>query len=215
MGLFRRRQETLNERLLREAGLDPVQTFGDTAAEAAEPEWESEPEPAKRRAPRRPPFETGDINLGRRGMVESGADEWDAVIGASAPSLLGNEVAFTTLPNGDIVVGAEQGDGDLSPLADAVEAKIDRPYTATASRAGPHLWMVGARRIQVAQVELAEGSEIELTQNDGSHEVRVDGEPSNATVPELVRLGRQQGPNYCVEATRIDGDFWEVRATAL
>ena len=31
MGLFRRKQETLNEQLLREAGLDPAQTLGDAA----------------------------------------------------------------------------------------------------------------------------------------------------------------------------------------
>jgi hypothetical protein len=46
--------------------------------------------------------------------------------------------------------------------------------------------------------------------------LRVDGEPSEALVPaELERLGETLGSSFYVEADRIDGDYWEVRATAL
>jgi hypothetical protein len=46
--------------------------------------------------------------------------------------------------------------------------------------------------------------------------LRVDGEQSNAFVPaELKRLGETLGDSFYVEAERIDGDLWEVRATAL
>ena len=204
MGFFRRRQETLNEQLLREAGLDPAEVLGD------EP---PEPEPAP---PAPPPFPTGDISLGwRRNSVASGTGEWDAVATARVASVEGNHAEFTTLPNGDVIVEREKGDGDLSPLADAVEKKLDPPYRAVATRQDGDLWAVGAKRIQVAKFELAEGDAVELSENDGVHELRVDGEPSDAEIPELVQLGQQAGSAYCVEGKRIDGDFWEVRVSAL
>jgi hypothetical protein len=209
VGLFRRTQETLNEQLLREAGLDPAQTLGQTTR-ASEPE----PEPELSAPP--PPFPTGDIHLSlRRGRFNGGTGDWDAVATARAPGLTGDQAEFVTLPNGDIVVEREKGDGDLSPLADAVEKKIEPPYRAVAARQDHDLWGVGATLILVESFQLDEGDAVELSQNDGEQEVRVDGEPSDAEVPELVQLGEQVGADYCVEAKRIDGDFWEVEVSAL
>ena len=208
MGFFRRRrEETLNEQLLREAGLDPAQVLGDTTP-ATEPQPPQAP-------PGPPPFPTGDISLGRRGRFEGGRGDWDAVATARAPGLAGDRVEFTTLPNGDVIVEREQGDGDLSPLADAIEQRIAAPYHAVASRQDGDLWGIGAYLIEVGQFEFAGGDAVELTMNDGTQELRVDGEPSNAEVPELVRLGERAGDNYCVEAKRIDGDFWDVEVSAL
>jgi hypothetical protein len=207
VGFFRRRNETLNEQLLRQAGLDPAQTLGDPAP-ASEPASELEP-------PALPPFRTGDISLGWRGDVASGTGEWDAVATARVAGVAGDRAEFTTLPNGDVIVEREKGDGDLAPLADAVEKRIDPPYRAVAARQDGDLWGVGAKRIQVAKFELAAGDAVELSENDGIQELRVDGEPSDAEVPELARLGEQTGSAYCVEAKRIDGDFWEVRVSAL
>jgi hypothetical protein len=205
VGFLRRRQETLNEQLLRQAGLDPATSLGDPA-----PASGPEPEP-----PEPPPFPTGDIHLGRYGRVASGKNDWDVVGTARLPSLAGNEVEFTTLPNGDVIVEKEKGDGDLSPLADSVERKLDPPYRAVAARQDGDLWGVGAKQIQVAKFQLAEGDAVELSANDGAREVRVEGEPSDVEVPELARLGEQAGTDYCVEARRIDGDFWEVEVSAL
>ncbi len=210
MGFFRRRQETLNEQLLREAGLDPAQALGDPGpAPESPPASQLEP-------PVPPPFPTGDISLGwRRNILASGPDEWDAVVTARLAGVAGDQIAFTTLPNGDVIVEREKGDGDLTPLADAVEQKIDPPYRAVGTRQDGDLWGVGAKRIQVAQFQLPEGDTVELSENDGGRELRVDGEPSDAEIPELARLGEQVSANYCVEGKRIDGDFWEVRVSAL
>ena len=209
MGFFRRRQETLNEQLLREAGIDPAQALGDPA-----PSPESPPDPGPE-PPAPPPFPTGDVTLGRGGILATGTGEWDAVATARVASVEGNQAEFTTLPNGDVIVEREKGDGDLSPLADTVEKKIDPPYRASATRQDGDLWAVGAKRIQVAKFELAKGETVELSENDGVQELRVDGEPSDAEIPELVQLGEQVGSAYCVEGKRIDGDFWEVRVSAL
>ena len=205
MGLFRRKQETLNERLLREAGLDPAGEPGEAPDPDPDPSAESEDPPFDFDPP--PPVPT-------RRHLRTGTDEWDAVVTVRSTTLQGNQIEFTALPDGDIIVDAEKGDGDLAPLADAVEQKIDPPYKASATR-HEELWAVGAKRIHVAKVELAAGDAIELTANGGAREVRVNGELSDAEVPELVQLGEQAGADYCVEAERIDGDVWEVRVSPL
>jgi hypothetical protein len=198
VGLFRRKQETLNEQLLREAGLDPAQVLGDP------------PPPG--------PLDPPKSVISAAGMphdLRLGPKDWDVTFAVTAPGLAGDRIELTTLPNGDMIVGEEAGDADLSPLADAVETKMEPPYRAVAARQDADLWGVGAKRIDVAKFELAEGDAVELSENDGEQEVRVDGEPSDAAVPELVQLGEQVGTDYCVEAQRIDGDFWEVRVSAL
>jgi hypothetical protein len=204
VGFFRRRQETLNEQLLREAGLDPAQALGDPPPPPREPELSGPP-----------PSPAGRISLGLHGNFTGGTGEWDAVATARVAGVAGDHVEFTTLPNGDVIVEREKGDGDLSPLADAIEQKIDAPYRAVGSRQDGDLWGVGAKRIEVAEFELADGGALELSGNDGVRELRVDGEPSDAEIPELVQLGERVGSAYCVEAKRIDGDFWEVEVSAL
>jgi hypothetical protein len=198
VGLFRRKQETLNEQLLREAGLDPGQVLGEA------------PPPGPLEPPQSVISATGlphDLRLGPK--------DWDVTVAVTAPGLAGDRIEFTTIPSGDVIVDEETGDADLTPLADAVEKKLEPPYRAAAARKGADLWGVGARRIEVATFALADGDTVELSENEGSREVRVDGEPSDADVPELVRLGERVGTDYTVEAKRIDGDLWEVRATAL
>jgi hypothetical protein len=200
VGLFRRRHETLNEQLLREAGLDPAQVLGD---------------------PQPPPPQPGPAQSVLRAVgVPDGSNvspkEWDAAVAVAAPGLAGDRAEFTTIPNGDLIVGDEAGDADLSPLADAVESHVSPPYRAVATRQDGDLWAVGAKRIQVAQIPFAKGDKLELSRNGSEGEFRVDGEESDALVPhELERLGEAAGDHYYVETTRIDGDLWEVRVTAL
>ena len=199
MGFFRRRRETLNEQLLREAGLDPAQVLG-------------EPQPPPQPEPRQSVLRTVGVPDGSSVSPK----EWDAAVAVAAPGLAGDRVEFTTVPNGDLIIGDETGDADLSPLADAVESHVNPPYRAVATRQDGDLWAVGAKRIQVAQVPFPEGDKLELSQHGEERQLRVDGEQSDATVPpELTRLGVASGDNFYVEAQRIDGDLWEVRVTAL
>ncbi len=198
MGLFRRRNETLNEQLLREAGLDPAQVLGD-----------SRPRPIQQ-----PPSVLAALGVPDGSSL--GPKEWDAAVTADVPGLAGNRIEFTTLPDGDVIVDDETGDADLSPLADAVEQRIGPPYRAVAQRQDGDLWAVAARRIQVAQIVFPDGDKLELSHHDDHGELHVDGQPSDALVPpELERLAETSGDSYYVEAERIDGDLWEVRVTAL
>ena len=201
MGLFRRKQETLNEQLLREAGLDPAQVLGDPQSDPT------------------PPPELLTPTLGRRALPDASQvdpKEWDAAVTVVAPGLAGDQVKFTTIPDGDVIVDEESGNADLSPLADAVERHVKPPYRAVASRQEGDLWAVGARRIQVAKVPFPAGDKLELSWDGTYGDFRVDGEQSDAPVPpELQELGTAAGSGFFVTALRIDGDLWEVRATGL
>jgi hypothetical protein len=204
VGFFRRRQETLNEQLLREAGLDPGQVLGDGAPGPELPQAQLDP-----LLPVRP-----------RQRAAEGASpdprEWDAAVTVSALDLAGDEIKFTTIPDGDVIVSEETGDADLSPLADALERHVDPPYRAVAVRQDGDLWAVCARRIQVAQIPFSGGDKLELSWNGNEEELRVDGDTSDAAVPRrLEEVGEAAGPRYYVEAQRIDGDLWEVRATGI
>jgi hypothetical protein len=198
VGLFRRRNETLNEQLLREAGLDPAQVLGD-----------SRPRPIQQ-----PPSVLAALGVPDGSSL--GPKEWDAAVTADVPGLAGNRIEFTTVPDGDVILDDETGDADLSPLADAVEQRIGPPYRAVAQRQDGDLWAVAARRIQVAQIAFPDGDKLEFSHHDDHGELHVDGQPSDALVPpELERLAETSGDSYYVEAERIDGDLWEVRVTAL
>ena len=198
MGLFRRKQETLNEQLLREAGLDPAQALGDP-----------------------PPVPEATPSVLSIAGVPDGSRvdprEWDASAVVEAPDLEGDRIEFTTIPDGDVIVSEQTGDADVSPLADAVERRIDPPYRAAATRQEGDLWGVGARRIAVAKIPFPTGDKLELSWNEGHAELRVDGDvDDDAAIPvELRELGEAVGASYFVEAARIDGDLWEVRGTGF
>jgi hypothetical protein len=181
--LFRR--ESLNERLAREAGLDP---------------------------PRPRPVQGWEDLVGIHGIAR--LREWDAVVTAEAPEIAGDRVDFVALPDGSLLVEEEQGDAALDPLAAAVEEQIAAPYRARGARQTESLWAVSARRIEVARFE-ADGERLELTQTADGKTLRVDGMPAFGSVPPLERLAEEAGPYYAAAAERLDSDLWEVRISPL
>jgi hypothetical protein len=207
MGFFRRadEDETLNEQLLREAHLDEVQP-------QTEPGDAPPPKPVD-------PFEgtyPADHFMGvwQRAMARPG--EYDEVLAVDAPAIAGDAVEFATLANGDMIVDTEQGDADLSPFADAVEKTLKPPYRVIARRKEDGLWSVAARGIDVLEVDFPDGDEIELSSLDGELDIRVDGEPWQGHIQALEHAGAAaEGADYVVQAERLDGDLWEVRASPL
>ena len=87
-------------------------------------------------------------------------EQWDVYLTVEAPSIAGDAVEFATLPEGDLIIDEEQGDADLSPLADAVEQRLQPPYRAVGRRQDGALWAVAARRIDVRRLE-RDGDEFE------------------------------------------------------
>jgi hypothetical protein len=137
--------------------------------------------------------------------------EWDVSATATAPGVEGSDVEFVSLPGGDLIVETEQGDADLSPLADAVEKQLKPPYRARGNRLSGDLWGVTADPIDVRQFTCDAGDEIEVVSRDGDVTVTVDGQPSDIRIPELA----QDWADYAVHASRIDGDYWEAEAHPL
>jgi len=139
---------------------------------------------------------------------------WDAVASADAPGLAGDEVHFVALPNGDLVVDEDEPPDTLAPLADAVEQTVEPPYRAEAVRQGEGVWAVAARRVRVASFE-ADGEQLELVAAETGRTLTADGERAFGSIPELERIGREEGDTYVVRASRLDGDLWEVEANPL
>jgi hypothetical protein len=140
---------------------------------------------------------------------------WDLVTTVNVPGIAGDAVAFATLPAGELIVDTESGDGDLSPLADAVEAQLQPPYRVRGRRDDGDVWSIAARTIDVVELHFEGGDEIELVESGGQAELRVDGEPWSEEIPELERAGETLGTDFVVQADRLDGDLWEIRASSL
>ena len=111
--------------------------------------------------------------------------QWDTVASARA-ELPGDEVHFTALPDGTLLVEEDVPDGSLSSLAEAIEASLKPPYRAEGVRRSEGIWAVAAKRIEVRAFPEHEGDEVELVEND------------------QVIIG-----------TRLDGDLFQVEVTAL
>jgi hypothetical protein len=189
---FRRRRETLNERLLREAD----------AAQA----WEV----PRIELPRPVDFpEAGITGIAR-------VREWDASASVDAPALRGDEVEFVVLPDRSIVVDEELGDAPLAPLADALEVTIPPPYRAKGVRRGESVWAVAARRIDVVELRPdVEGETIELTSVGEERTLVVDGARAFGRIVQLEALGEERCPDYALRASRLEGNLWEVDVTPL
>jgi len=173
-----RRREPLHVRLAREGGLD---------LEAHEPELP------------RPPWDASGIQGLHR------ARQWDAVTTVQAVGLPGEKIGFVALPDGRLV--AEEGGGDLTPLAAALD--LAPPYRAEVVHQSDELWALAARRIEIVELPCVQGEHIELASNGEERMLRVDGERVFGSIPALER------PDHVVRAQRIDGDLWEVETDPL
>jgi hypothetical protein len=138
---------------------------------------------------------------------------WDAVVAAEAPELRGDAVEFVVLADGTLIVSDDQ-EGDLTTLADALEAQLQAPYRAEGVRQHDQVWAVAGRGIETLTFA-ADGEEIELTEHGGERALVVDGAHAFGSIPELEAVGRRHGDAYVVRARRIDGDLWEVATDPL
>jgi hypothetical protein len=136
--------------------------------------------------------------------------QYDAVATTEAPDAAGDSARFVGLEDGSLLI--EEGDGDLTALADAIEHEIARPYRATAVRRGETTWAIAAHRLRVTELPEPGGDEIELVLNGEEKTLVVDGNRSFGTMPELEQLA---DGNAVIRAARLDGALWEVRVDPL
>jgi hypothetical protein len=194
-----RRRRPLHQRLAEEADMaSGLDVPGPVPSQAAEPPgWygEARGEPGIHGVPRQ-----------RR---------WDAVATAESPLLRGNSVRFVSLADHTLLVEEDEPDEGVSPLADAVDGALSPPYRAEAVRRSADTWAVAASRIQVAEVPGLTGDEAELAVTRQGRTLEIDGRTVLGRAPALERIGEALGAEYVVRASRLDGDLWEVEATAL
>ena len=91
--------------------------------------------------------------------------EWDTVASARS-ELPGDEIHFTALPDGTLLVEEDVPDGSLASLAEAVEASVQPPYRAEGVRRSEGIWAVAAKRIEVRAFPGHDGDELELVEDD-------------------------------------------------
>ena len=140
---------------------------------------------------------------------------YDVGLVLEVPGLEGARVEFATLPDGELIADEGDEDADLSPLADAVEARLQPPYRAVARRREGDEWHVAARQLDLLELRFDGGDAIELVLEAGERELRVDGEPWEGEIPGLERAAEALGHDHVVQADRLDGDLWELRASGL
>jgi hypothetical protein len=136
--------------------------------------------------------------------------QYDAVATTDAPDAVGDSARFVGLEDGSLLI--EEGDGDLTSLADAIEHEIARPYRATAVRRGETTWAIAAHRLRVIELPEPGGDELELVLNGEENTLIVDQNRSFGTMPELEQLA---DGNAVIRAARLDGTLWEVRVDPL
>ena len=111
--------------------------------------------------------------------------QWDTVASVRA-ELPGDEVHFTALPDGSLLVDEDVPAGALSALAEAVEASVKPPYRAEGVRRSETVWAVAAKRIEVRAFPDHEEDELELVEDD-----------------------------HVIIGHRLDGDLFHVEVTPL
>jgi len=136
--------------------------------------------------------------------------EYDAVVTTDAPDVPGASAGFVVVEDGTILL--EEGDGDLTPLAEAIEREAKRPYRATAVRRSDTQWAVAAHGLRVIQLPEPGGDEVELALRGEERTLLVDGNREFGTLPQLEALA---DGDSVIRAARLDGDLWEVRVDPL
>jgi hypothetical protein len=160
-------------------------------------------------SPARQPLYTGVIpETGIHGVPRE--RRYDAVVTVDAADVAGSEAQFVALADGALLV--EEGDGDLVPLADAIEQEVKRPYRATAVRRGETQWAVAGHALRVVTLPEPGGDEVELVLRGEERTLVVDGIREFGTVPELEALATGDA---VIRAARLDGNLWEVRVDPL
>jgi hypothetical protein len=138
---------------------------------------------------------------------------WDVVTSAHAPDLPGNTFSFVALVDGTLVVDDDVPEGSGTPLAEAVERELQRPYEAVAVRREDEegLWRVAAVDVLVAAAAPDDRSErVDLARVGDEISATVDGEETSpdAVPTGLLALLAQLEGDAALTVERLDEITW-------
>ena len=137
------------------------------------------------------------LQLGTLDVLHGGRPRrWDAVATAEAPGLEGDELEFTALPDGTLLVDEDVPEG-------AVRSEAD-------------VWGIAANRIDVLEVaEEIEGDTVSLVVQGEQRTLLIDDRPGWADVPTLEGYALERHREFVLQAERLDGILWSVKVNAL
>jgi hypothetical protein len=200
MPFWRRDDEPEHERLAREAGIELAPPMGEERMPLTP-------------APQHPLVgalrEAGIHGLHRQ-------REWDAIASVLVPDLDLDELEFTALPDGTLLVEDDLPDGALTPLADALEQTLSPPYHARAVRRENGVWAVAANKIEVVEVpEDIEGDTVSLAVQGEDRTLLIDDRPGWGGLPTLEAHAARHYRDFVLHAERLDGQLWAVKVNPL
>ena len=145
---------------------------------------------------------------------------WDVVTSAHAPDLVGDTFSFVALADGTLVVDDDVPEGSATPLAEAVERELGRPYEAVAVRRKDEdgLWQVAAVDVLVSPAATSDLSErVDLARVGEEVSATVDGEESapDAAPGGLLDLLAHLDGDAALTAERLDEGTWVAQRWAL
>ena len=135
---------------------------------------------------------------------------------AEAPDLPGSEVTFVVLDDGSVILDDELPEPAVEPIAEELDQVIDAPVPrGGGAQARRGLGRCSALHRRARATRRRRESTLMLTMQDGTKSFSVDGSPEFGTVPELERFAAERYGSYVAEASRLDGELWEVRVSPL
>jgi len=145
---------------------------------------------------------------------------WDVVTSTHAPDLTGETFSFVALEDGTLVVDDDVPEGSATPLADAVEKELRKPYEAVAVRRDDEdgVWRVAAVEVLVSRAAPDDISErVDLARVGNDVTVTVDGEEAAPDVAPrwLFDLLAHLDGDAALTAERLDDTTWVARRWAL
>jgi hypothetical protein len=142
---------------------------------------------------------------------------WEAVVAVAAPGVPGDELAFTRLPNGTLLLEEDVPAEAVAPIAEELERVLAPPYVAEAVRRSGEVWAAGARSIAVTELpEGTPGDAITVARQGGERATYVDGERWLASLPALQEVAEERVEgDYVLEAERLDDRLWQIRVSPL
>jgi hypothetical protein len=159
-----------------------------------------------------PPDLDGSLGFGIAGITGAPRPRgpWDATVTVEAPELPTETLTFVALEDGTLVVDDDIPEGSATPLAEAVESQLRRPYEAAAVRADEGVWVVAAWEVLIAAGAPGDGERAELTRVGDEITASVDGtQLAIYDAPAgLVELLVEASGDVAITAERLDDSTW-------
>jgi hypothetical protein len=146
---------------------------------------------------------------------DEGVEKTGVVVSLLAPEVAGDYAVFVALPERLLIVEEQEGDGDLSVLADAVEKRLQAPYRARALRVDERRFVVVASEIETVELPGLDGEELVVfALPDGQRTAVLDGAGYQLANPEVEAILEESAPCLC-RLENIDESVWEVSVDLL